>query len=115
MSLTRPSAPLDAPRKRKSQRVISSPSRRPDEIDRQNAEMAALKRMMELSAGTFSLSLAVCNSPALRDHVISALQRDAPRIQRVAVPPGTTDVFGYVAAQPLPADSEALFIIGLEN
>ncbi|MBM4025918.1 MAG: hypothetical protein FJ280_11015 [Planctomycetes bacterium] len=36
----------------------------------QRAELEALRRLLDLSEGTFSLSIAICNSPALRDHII---------------------------------------------
>ncbi len=64
--------------------------------DAQAAELAAVRRMLAVSQGCFSLSLAVCNSPALRDWIIEQLKRESPNLCVVAVPKGTVDVYDYV-------------------
>ena len=50
------------------------------ESARQAAELAAMRRMIQASSDCFSLSVAVCNSPALRDFLISRLKETFPRI-----------------------------------
>jgi len=41
-----------------------STSKIPRETDRQGAELEAMRRMLSASAGTCSLSISICNSPA---------------------------------------------------
>lgn len=81
----------------------------------QPAELAVLRRLLVASHGTFSLSIAVCNSPVLRDSLIVTLREAFPQIELVTVPPGTTDVFGLVASVAADAGRDAMFVVGLEN
>jgi tetratricopeptide (TPR) repeat protein len=55
--------------------------------------------MLVASHGIFSLSLVVCNSPALRDHLISELAQDHPGLVAISIPPNTIDVYGFVCEQ----------------
>ncbi len=71
--------------------------------------------MLDASRGCFSLSFAVCNSPALRTHLIEELRSSDPGIDVVVVSTETTDVFGSVAASTRAADRTALFVVGLEE
>ena len=84
------------------------------ESARQAAELAAMRRMIQASSECFSLSVAVCNSPALREFLISRLRETFPRIAVVEAPRDTTDVFGYVKDQNVGDDAAALFLTNLE-
>jgi len=84
------------------------------EAERQAAEVAALRRMIEASQGCFSLSVAVCNSPALRDYVIGEARSSFPGIQVIAVPAETVDVFEFVVDRANQPASAALFLVNLE-
>lgn len=95
----------------------TSPATRPSfvETERQAAELAAMRRMLTASRGTFSISIAVCNSPALRAYLVDALREDDGDYVVVTVPRDTEDVLGYALSQlgsRLPA---ALFVVELEN
>ena len=85
------------------------------ETERQAAELHALRRMLTVSRKTFSLSLAVCNSPALRDHVIATLSESVPGVKVIAIPPETVDVFGHVRGALTPGSVAALCVVGLEE
>ena len=85
-------------------------------LDAQEAELAALRRALSASAGCFSLSVAICNSPRLRDFVVAETRRDHQRVSVVSVPAGTVDVFGAVSATVwLSPAHDAIFVIGLET
>lgn len=71
--------------------------------------------MLDASRGCFSLSFAVCNSPALRDHLIEELRSSHPGTDVVVVSTEMADVFGAVAASARAADRTALFVVGLEE
>ena len=85
------------------------------ETERQAAELAALRRMLDASRGCFSLSFAICNSPALRTHLIEEIRSSNPGIDVVVVSTETADVFGSVAVSIRAADRTALFVVGLEE
>lgn len=93
--------------------MAASPST-PDSAQ-QAAEKAALNRMLELSQGSFSLSISICNSPALRDYLIGEIKGAKPQLTVVSVPRETVDVFGYVDGQCADAATEALFVVDLEG
>ena len=86
----------------------------PPEAERQAAEMGAVRRMLHASSGCFSLSTAVCNTPALREHLIRELCREFDGIRVVPIPAGTVDVFTPVAAEPENPPPAALFLTGIE-
>jgi len=74
-----------------------------------------MRRMLDASRGAFSLSFALCNSPALRDHVIVRLQESRSGIEAVRVPRSTVDVYGAVVAAAQDDQRTALFVVGLED
>ena len=63
-----------------------------------------LRRMLDISEGTFSLSVAICNSPALRDHIIEHVTGEMEGIEVIRVP---EDTQGYLRLGS-PADSERI-------
>ena len=93
---------------------VPNPLTPPAEVERQAGELAAIRRMLHASQGTFSLSIAVCNSPALRDYLIGQLRADFPAIQVISIPKGTIDVFGHVAGTAGGDPPQALFLVDLE-
>jgi len=84
------------------------------ETARQAAELAAMQRMLELSEGRFSLSIAVCNSPALRDYLIDRLRESRPGIKVIGLPSDLTDVLGYIEAN-LHTVPSALMVAALDK
>jgi len=82
----------------------------PDEL-----ELDALRRLLDFSEGTFSLSIAICNSPKQRDGIISELSGEFGGIEIVSVPPKTVDVFGAVSDTVSNAERTALFVVDLEQ
>ncbi|MFH1920287.1 MAG: tetratricopeptide repeat protein [Planctomycetota bacterium] len=84
------------------------------EAERQASELAAIRRMLHASRGCFSLSVAVCNSPTLRDYLVAQLREAFPGMRVVTVPPGTVDVFGLAVAGPANPPPAALFLVNLE-
>ncbi len=91
------------------------PSLSIQERTRQTAELQALLRMLSLSSGSFSLSISVCNSPALRDYLIEQTMLVHSDINVVNVPNGTTDIFPYVKKDADEVGCSALYITGIEN
>ena len=81
----------------------------------QAAELEIMRRVLAASRGVFSLSLATCNSPELRDFVISTLRKDEPNIEVVSPPAGTTDVLAAVRKLASNTGRTALFVVGLER
>jgi len=81
----------------------------------QQAELQALRTMLTFSRGTFSLSFAVCNSPALRDFLIDSLRRDCPGLHVQTISPGCTDILAEAITPVDPDDLPGLFLAGLES
>jgi tetratricopeptide (TPR) repeat protein len=81
----------------------------------QSAELVAMRRMLDVSRGTFSLSIAVCNSPALRDYLIQRLGESFSGIAVVSIAADTADPYGFVADQVNGKKPDAVFIIDLER
>ena len=82
---------------------------------RQDAELDALRRMLDASQGTCSLSLAVCNSPALRDFVIRKISAEKSNVVKIQLDQSVTDVFDFVDQQVSSKQPQALFIINMES
>lgn len=79
------------------------------------AELQALRRVLVASRGAFSFSLAVCNSPALRDRLIEQLSASCPGIRTVALPPRTLEPFNHVRQEIQGQTPAALCIVDLEK
>lgn len=82
--------------------------------ENQNAELDATRRMLSVSQGVFSLSLALCNSPALRDHLVQSLEQSCPNVQRAIVLDTTADLLELVDSVLDGRSASAVFIVGLE-
>ncbi|MBN1866578.1 tetratricopeptide repeat protein, partial [Candidatus Sumerlaeota bacterium] len=87
------------------------------DVDRHSSELAAMRRMLAASEGTFSLGIAVCNSRSLQNHLIETLKKDRPGIAKLRVPPQTTDIlaFAKTALDPKAPSPAALFLVELEE
>ena len=83
-------------------------SLRPDTTPDQ--ELARLARLLDIGAGHFSLSVALCNSSTWRDQLIAQLREQHPGIVAVDLPEKVGDVYHYVRAQQPDPPAEALFI-----
>jgi tetratricopeptide (TPR) repeat protein len=80
------------------------------------AELTAMRRMLIASDDTFSLSVAICNSPRLRDELIKLLVLDNPGVRIVRIPQGIRDVFTFVKdSYTQPPAASAVFLLGLEG
>jgi tetratricopeptide (TPR) repeat protein len=85
------------------------------EVEREAAELAALQRVLKISRGTFSLSVAVCNNVPLRNHIIQKARSSCPGIEVLSVPEGVVDVYGWVLSQARSSDPPALFIVEIDR
>ncbi len=85
------------------------------EVERQAGELSALRRMLLASRGTFSLSVAVCNSPALRDPLIARLGSDTEGLRVVKLPEKTEDVYALLCEETTDPPPSALFVTNLEK
>ena len=81
---------------------------------RQAADLAAFRRMMLASRGTFSLSFAVCDDSTLRDTLIKRLCEQFPGVLVVRLPANAGDVHDFVRGQLPSAPPAAVFIVDLE-
>ena len=81
---------------------------------RQAEDLAAFRRMMVASSGTFSLSFVVCQNPALQRALIAEFRTEFPGILVVALPEGVGDVFAHVVSIAPSEMPEAIFILGME-
>ncbi len=73
-----------------------------------------MRRMIDVSQGSFSLSVAVCNSPALRDHLVSQILQSRPGLALVNVPPTTIDVLRCIPDSCIGV-TKGIFVVGLEH
>jgi|GEM_PF-1008801 len=85
------------------------------ESARQAAELAALRRMLDVSAGVFSLSFAVFNTRPLRQELLATLADTVPGIVMVTLPAQTTDPLQATQEQLGAGTMQALFVLDLEN
>ncbi len=86
----------------------------PRETERQGAELDAMRRMLSISGGTCSLSISICNSPALRDYLIKKLRKGNDSIEVVKLTKDTTDIFSFVSDKVSGSDCSAIFITNIE-
>ena len=84
-----------------------------DALPTVEAELAALRRLLDFGEGHFSSSIAICNSPVERDRLIEQIRTTHPGVAVITIPPRTVDVFGH-AIEGYTAPPKALFLIGLE-
>ena len=81
----------------------------------QRAELEAFRRMLTVSEGTFSLSIVLCNSPALRDHLIEHVTSEMEGIQVTRIAEGTQDIFDLAQNQMPSGRPRAVFIVDMEK
>lgn len=87
----------------------------PEAMEQPLAELDAMRRMLRVSQATFSLSVAICNSQALRHYLIGRLTSERPGIEVVSVPAETTDPYGLVASRLGSLQPDAIFVVELER
>lgn len=80
----------------------------------QVSELAAIRRMLEISEGTFSFSVAVCNNPSLRNYLIKKLREEYSSIKVVEIKRNVTDIFDFVSKNITSKKSDGVFVIGIE-
>ena len=81
----------------------------------QQAELAAIDRMLSISEGTFSLSIAICNSPALREYLISKITKQKTGIEKIPIEKNCTDVLAFAEKKITNKKPSAIFITDIEN
>ena len=81
----------------------------------QRAELEAFRRMLTVSEGTFSLSIVLCNSPALRDHLIEHVTSEMEGIQVTRIAEDTQDIFDLAQRQMPNGRPRAVFIVDMEK
>jgi len=86
-----------------------------EETERQAAELAAMRRMLVASRETFSLSVAICNSPALRNYLVERLKTNSDGIKVLHLPDATEDVYETVREDTRDGQHSALFLVNLEK
>jgi len=84
-------------------------------LAQQSAELAALRRMLAASEGTFSFSVAICNSSAVRDYLISKLREESPSIAIVEVNKEVADILDFVRTSIVGTNSAGIFVVGPEG
>jgi len=90
-------------------------SKRLEQVDYQKAELAALHRLLVVSEGTSSLSIAVCNSPALRDHIIERIKTNAKGIKVIKILKEVKDIFEFVKVKTDGEMPSSIFILDVEK
>ena len=93
-------------------RAISEPF---EETARQRAEVDALLRMLTASEGTSSLSIAICNSPALRNYIIEKVKADKFAIELVDITEEVEDIFDFVRHKVNNDKPAGIFIVDVEK
>ncbi len=71
--------------------------------------------MLAASEGTFSFSIAICNSPSLRDYLIGKLREEYPSIAIVKINKEVTDIFDFVSRNITGINITGVFIIDVET
>jgi len=79
------------------------------------AERAAMARMLEMSEGIFSLSIAICNSPAQRDRIVQDVRAHRPTIALVSVPRNADDLLDSVRGQLGFQNPSGVFVVDIET
>jgi tetratricopeptide (TPR) repeat protein len=81
---------------------------------RQAADLAAFRRMLQISSGTFSLSFAICDDRRLRDSLVKRFCEETPGILVVTLPAGVESVLSLVESQIIAPPPAAVFILDIE-
>jgi len=71
--------------------------------------------MLAASEGTFSFSIAICNSPSLRDYLISKLKEETPSIAVVEINKEVTDILDFAGSNVTETNNTGIFITGIEK
>jgi len=87
----------------------------PNQTALQEAELAALLRMLSISEGTFSLSIAICNSPALREYLIGKVTEQKAGIEKIQIEKNCTDLLASAEKKLTIKRPPAIFITEIEN
>ena len=90
-------------------------SKRLEQVDLQKAELAAINRLLVVSEGTFSLSIAVCNSPALRDHIVERIKNHSAGIKVIKIGKEVKDLFEFVKGKTDCEMPSGIFILDIEK
>ena len=81
---------------------------------RQAGDLAAFRRMLQVSGGTFSLSFAICDNRPLRDSLVKRFSEETPGILVVTLPAGVESVLRYLESQITDKQPTAVFILDIE-
>jgi len=86
----------------------------PRDSERQAADLAAFRRMLQISSGTFSLSFAVCDDRKLRDSLVERFSAEVPGIAIIRLPAGVDGIYTTTAAQIGSHTPAAIFVLDIE-
>ena len=86
-----------------------------NQTDLQQAELAAILRMLSISEGTFSLSVAICNSPALQEYLIGKVEEQRADIEKIKIGKDCTDLLAFTERKLTIKRPSAIFITEIEN
>jgi tetratricopeptide (TPR) repeat protein len=78
------------------------------------AEFAALRRILEISRGTSSFTVATCNSPVLRESLFARLRTERIAFGAAIIVLGSVDPVHEARVQIPTGTVEAVFVIGLD-
>src|SRR5882724_4900574 len=81
---------------------------------RQVADFAALRRMLVVSEGCFSLSFAVCNDRTLRNELIARLREEFSGLLVVELPEKTPNVYQTVCGRLRDGAPRGIIVLDLE-
>jgi tetratricopeptide (TPR) repeat protein len=87
---------------------------RESDAERQAADLAAFRRMLEISSGTFSLSFAVCDDRKLRDSLVQRFSTEFPGTAIVRLPAGVEGIYTAAATQIGTQTPAVIFVLDIE-
>jgi len=97
-----------------SRKRRDSPEAALRDAERQAADLAAFRRMLEISSGTFSLSFAICDDRKLRDSLVERFATEFPGTVVVHLPTGEESIYTNTAAQIGLQIPTAIFVLDIE-
>ena len=87
-----------------------------EHTERQISELAALQKMLKVSEGTFSFSIAICNSPSLQKYLLEEIVTESEAVEVVEINEKVEYIFDFVSSKiPQKNHTTAIFITGIER
>ncbi len=83
-------------------------------FDPNEVELGALRRILQLSRGTFTLTTVVCNTPVQRTAICERLKSEGLQFSEVHLPIDSFDPVASVRQLITDTDDRAIFVVGLD-